>query len=133
MATSLLIWVLGTWLVGALVINLAHRSGAGQLARQVNITAEGHLIGEIAAFMFHIGIPFVAVIVGALGLDVMVLGNVQPNTLLGFRATGMGAWPGHRHRHCVISGAGAVADVAWRIAGNHGQVVLEHGLAQRRL
>ena len=79
-------WVVGTWLIGVIVVNTATRSGAGQLARQIRSTVEGQLIGELAAFMFHIGFPFVAVIVGVLGLDVMALGNAQPSALLGFAA-----------------------------------------------
>ena len=84
MFIHLLIWVLGTWLIGTILINLAHRSGAGQLARQVNTTPQGQVLGEVAAFVFHIGIPFLAIIVGVLGLDLMALGRAQPTALLGF-------------------------------------------------
>jgi len=86
MAISLVVWVIGTWLIGILILNAAHRSGAGRLAQQVRTTDEGHLIGEVAIFFFHIGIPFVAIIVGVLGTDLMALGNALPNTVLGFAA-----------------------------------------------
>jgi hypothetical protein len=83
---QLAIWVLGTLLIGLAVRHIAHNSGAGQLAHLAQATAAGHLLSEVVSFLFHVGIPFVALIVGALGLDHMMLGQAQPNTLLGFTA-----------------------------------------------
>ena len=81
---QLLVWVLGSLLIGLLALTFAHKSGAGQIARQMQTTASGHLLSEVAAFIFHIGIPFLALILGVLGLDHMALGQAQPDAVFGF-------------------------------------------------
>ena len=83
---QLLVWVLGSLLIGLVTLNIAYTSGAGQIAKLTQATPSGHLLSEIAAFIFHVGIPFVALIVGVLGLDHMALGQAQPNAILGFTA-----------------------------------------------
>ena len=69
---QLLVWVLGSLLIGRLALTHATQSSTS------------HLLGEVAAFIFHIGIPFIALIVGVLGLDHMALGQAQTNAIFGF-------------------------------------------------
>jgi hypothetical protein len=83
---NLLLWVLGTWLIGFAALNVTHKSGAGQIAKLTQATASGLLLAEVAAFIFYVGIPFVALILGVLGLDHMALGQAQPDAVVGFTA-----------------------------------------------
>ncbi|NJM42281.1 MAG: hypothetical protein HC853_16860, partial [Anaerolineae bacterium] len=123
---QLLGWVLITLLIGLAALQIAYKSGAGQLARLTQTTASGHLLGELAAFAFHVGIPFVALIFGALGLDHMALGQVQPNTLLGFtpfewlRGTGI-----------TLATALFVLGVIWLMARFPSPVLTGEGLGVR--
>ena len=81
---QIILWVVGTGLIGLAALNVAHKSGGGQIAKLAQDTASGHLTGELAAFVFYVGIPFVALIIGVLGLDHMALGLAHTDTFLGF-------------------------------------------------
>ena len=90
-------WVIGSLLIGLVALHIAHKSGGGQLVRLAQTTLSGHLLAELAAFVFYVGIPFVALIGGIINLNTMTLGQAQPNALLGFnllewlRSTGIAA------------------------------------------
>ena len=71
---QIILWVVGTGLIGLAAVNIAHKSRVG------------HLTEELAAFVFYVGTPFIALIIGVLGLDHMALGLAQPGAILGFTA-----------------------------------------------
>ncbi len=81
---NLLLWVLGTWLIGFVALHIAYKSNAGQIAKRLRATASGHVLAEVMAFIFYVGIPFAALIFGVLGLDHMALGQAQPAAVIGF-------------------------------------------------
>ena len=76
-AFPLLVWVAVTLVVGMLAAQLAHRN------LDVRNMANS-LVGEIMLFAYMIGIPFVALILGVVGQDLMGLGRSRPDAILGF-------------------------------------------------
>jgi hypothetical protein len=69
---QLLLWVLAVFAVGCIGLALAKRASRGR--GSLWDTAIGGITAEVLLFAFYIGLPFIAVIVGALSLDLMGLG-----------------------------------------------------------
>lgn len=78
----------GSLLLGTAIVNVAHRSGAGRLAQLARASAGG-LLYEFSLFTFCVGLPFVALILGLLGVDALALGRLRADAWLGFAP---GAW-----------------------------------------
>jgi hypothetical protein len=69
---QLLLWVLAAFAISCMGLVAAERAshGSGSLWD----TAIGSITAEVLLFAFHIGLPFIAVIAGALSLDLLGLG-----------------------------------------------------------
>lgn len=69
---QLLLWVLGAFVIGCIGLMAAERASHGK--GSLWDTAIGGITAEVMLFAFYIGLPFGAVIAGALSLDLMGLG-----------------------------------------------------------
>lgn len=69
---QLLLWVLAAFAIGCIGLLAAERASRGQ--GSLWDTAIGSITAEIALFAFAIGLPFAAVIAGALSIDLLGLG-----------------------------------------------------------
>ena len=76
-ALPLLVWVAATLLFGIIAAQVAQHS------LNMRTMAQG-VVGELLLFMYMIGIPFVALILGVVGQDLMGLGRPRPDAILGF-------------------------------------------------
>lgn len=84
---QLLLWVTGSFVVGLIVTALAHRSGDGRRNRTLIASELGSVIAEVAIFLYYIGLPFLALTVGVVGVDLLGLGAIaveEAATLAGF-------------------------------------------------
>jgi hypothetical protein len=83
---ELLLWTLISLLCGILVVNAAYRAQGGRLIEMLESSTAGMLVRELALFAFMVGIPFLTLISGASGLDLMALGTdiASPDAVLGF-------------------------------------------------
>ena len=68
---QLLLWVALSIVVG-LIACIAYRARG---ERYWHEDATGTLVGEVALFVYHVGLPFVALIVGSISLDLLGLGT----------------------------------------------------------
>jgi hypothetical protein len=69
---QLLLWVLAAFAIGCIGLIAAERASRG--GSSLWDTAIGSISAEIALFAFYIGLPFAAVIAGALSIDLLGLG-----------------------------------------------------------
>lgn len=69
---QLLLWVLAAFATGCIALLAVERASRGQ--GSLWDTAIGSISAEIALFVFTIGLPFAAVIAGALSIDLMGFG-----------------------------------------------------------
>lgn len=69
---QLLLWVLAAFVIGCIGVIAAERASRGQ--GSLWDTAIGSISAEIALFAFNIGLPFAAVIAGALSTDLLGFG-----------------------------------------------------------
>ena len=76
-ALPLLIWVAVTLVIGAVAAQLAQRN------LDLRNIADS-LVGELLLSIYMIGIPFVALILGVVGQDLIGLGRSRPDSALGF-------------------------------------------------
>ena len=97
---------LGSVLLGVAVVNVSHRSGSGRIAQLARARAGG-LVGELALFSFSVGLPFVALILGLVGVDLLALGRMRPDTWMGFAPS---AWVTG-----TLAAAGATASALFMI------------------
>ncbi|MFC1465385.1 MAG: hypothetical protein ACFLMY_11110 [Candidatus Brachytrichaceae bacterium NZ_4S206] len=84
---QLLLWVAGSFAAGLVIVAYVHRAGGGWRHRALAESELGGLIAEVAFFMYHIGLPFLALIAGALSVDLLGLGAIAVDgatTLAGF-------------------------------------------------
>lgn len=73
---QLLLWVAGSFVAGLVIVAYVHRAGGGWRHRALAESELGGLIAEVASFVYHIGLPFLALIVGALSVDLLGLGAI---------------------------------------------------------
>jgi hypothetical protein len=71
---ELFIWTGISLLFGIVVTNAAYRAQGGRIVQLAEETATGALLREAGLFVYMLAIPFVALISGAVRLDVMALG-----------------------------------------------------------
>jgi hypothetical protein len=69
---ELLLWVIASFAIGLLALAATERASRGK--GSLWDTAIGGITAEVALFAYYIGMPFAAVITGALSLDLMGLG-----------------------------------------------------------
>lgn len=69
---QLLLWVLGTFAIGCIGLIAANSASRGR--GSLSDTTIGGITAEVSQFVFYIGLPFAAVITGALSLDLLGLG-----------------------------------------------------------
>jgi hypothetical protein len=81
---ALPLWVAATLLIGYATLQVAYHSGAGRIQHLVQTNPVWHVLAELAAFVFHIGLPFLALISGVIGLDLIALGMPHVDAVLGF-------------------------------------------------
>jgi len=83
---QLLLWVAGSVVTGLAVSAFVHRI-SGRRRWVLGESELGELVAEVAAFLYYIGWPFLALIGGALSLDLLGLGRIGVEgapTLAGF-------------------------------------------------
>jgi len=108
---QLLLWVAGSIGIGAMAVAFVHRISGGWRRRALAESELGGLLAEVAIFVYCIGWPFLALISGALGVDLLGLGKIGIEgtpTLAGFA-------PRDWVRSSTIAGlaAGFVLIVLW--------------------
>ncbi len=84
---QLALWVAGSFAIGLAAVAAVHRSGAGRLRHALAESELGSIFIEVALFTYCIGLPFGALITGALGVDLFGLGAIaveNASTLGGF-------------------------------------------------
>lgn len=84
---QLALWVAGSFAIGLAAVAAVHRSGAGRLRHALAESDLGSVFVEVALFIYYIGLPFGALIAGALGVDLFGLGAIaveSASTLAGF-------------------------------------------------
>ena len=83
---ELLIWTGLSLLLGIVAVNAAYRAQSGRFIQYVEETTTGALLRELALFAFMVGVPFLALIAGSSGVDLMALGKdlTGPDNILGF-------------------------------------------------
>lgn len=84
---QLLLWVVGAFAIGLAAVAYVYRSGGGWRHQALVESELGGLIVEVTLFVYHIGLPFLALIGGALSLDLLGLGTIAVEgvpTLVGF-------------------------------------------------
>jgi hypothetical protein len=72
--TELLLWTLMVLIFSTLILNAIYRLENGRLLKLAESSAFGALAREAGVFVLMVGIPFVALITGAAGLDLMAMG-----------------------------------------------------------
>jgi len=84
--TELIIWSAINLLLCIVVVNAVYRVRQGQLIDYVDSSTPGILLREVGLFIVMIGIPFITLISGAAGLDLLALGAdlSAPNPIAGF-------------------------------------------------
>ncbi|BCX02535.1 MAG: hypothetical protein KatS3mg053_0473 [Candidatus Roseilinea sp.] len=73
---QLLLWVAGSLGIGLATVTYVYRSGGGWRHRALAESELGGLLIEVALFLYHIGLPFLALISGALSVDLLGLGVI---------------------------------------------------------
>jgi hypothetical protein len=83
---ELLLWLILSLLLSIVAVNAAYRLEGGRLLQLTEESAMGVLAREFGYFFVMVGIPFVALITGASGLDLMALGAdlAKPGHIAGF-------------------------------------------------
>ncbi|MCS6848352.1 MAG: hypothetical protein RMN52_11655 [Anaerolineae bacterium] len=84
---QLLLWVAGSFAIGPAAVAYVYRSGGGWRHQALVESDLGGMVVEVALFMYHIGLPFLALIGGALSVDLLGLGAIAVEgapTLAGF-------------------------------------------------
>ena len=83
---ELLVLTVITLLLNTVALNALYRAWGGEWMRQFDETRWGPVLREVGAFGVMVGIPFLALIIGAAGRNVMALGAdlTDPNALAGF-------------------------------------------------
>ena len=83
---ELLVLILLTLLLNTVALNAIYRARGGEWLRLLDESRWGTLLRELGAFLVMVGIPFFALITGAVGMNVMALGAdlTDPNALAGF-------------------------------------------------
>jgi hypothetical protein len=86
---ALAVWTAINLLLGIVVVNAVYRVLQGRLIESAEGSAPGVLLRELGLFIFMVGIPFVALISGASGLDLMALSADinEPANIAGFTFT----------------------------------------------
>lgn len=84
--TELLIWTAINLLLCIVVVNAVYRVRQGRLVESMDGSAPGALLREASLFIMMVGIPFLSLISGAAGLDLLALGADlgAPNQIAGF-------------------------------------------------
>lgn len=72
---QLILWVIGSVALGTAVTAYLHRAGNAWRYRALIESDLGAAASEVAAFMFYVGLPFLALIAGAVSLDLLGLGS----------------------------------------------------------
>ncbi|MCL5997956.1 MAG: hypothetical protein M1546_18170 [Chloroflexi bacterium] len=83
---ELLLWTGISLLFGIVIVNAAYRAQGGRFISFMETSTTGLLVREVALFAFTVGIPFITLISGAAGLDLMALGAdlASPDAIFGF-------------------------------------------------
>ncbi|MCL6510843.1 MAG: hypothetical protein K6U78_09155 [Anaerolineae bacterium] len=84
---QLLLWVAGSVGIGLAATAYIHHIGGGWRRQALAESELGGLLTEVAIFLYCIGWPFLALISGALGVDLLGLGKIGVEgtpTLVGF-------------------------------------------------
>lgn len=71
----LILWVIGSVALGTSVTAYLHRAGHAWRYRALIESDLGAAVAEVASFVFYIGLPFLALITGAVSLDLLGLGS----------------------------------------------------------
>ena len=96
---ELLAWLLISLLLGIVAVNVIYRREGGRWLLMAEESTLWALAREAGYFMLMVGIPFIALITGAVGVDLMALGGdlATPGRIFGFtfadwvRGTGVAA------------------------------------------
>jgi hypothetical protein len=83
---QLLVWTILSLLLRTVAVNILYRAQGGRILLSFDESLSGVLARETALFIAMIGIPFVALVTGASGLDLMALGAdlSDPANIIGF-------------------------------------------------
>ncbi|PJF47917.1 MAG: hypothetical protein CUN48_06090 [Candidatus Thermofonsia Clade 3 bacterium] len=84
---QLALWVAGSFAVGLAAVAAVYRFGGARLRRALVESELGSVFVEVVRFSYYIGLPFGALITGALSVDLLGLGAIaveDASTLAGF-------------------------------------------------
>jgi hypothetical protein len=91
---ELLVYTLITLLLNTVLLNAIYRRRDGEWLRLLDESRWGWLMREMGAFLVMVGIPFFALITGAVGVNGMALGAdlTDPSALAGFTFANWVRW-----------------------------------------
>lgn len=72
---QLLLWVACSFGIGLVATVWLHRAGDSRRREAFETSDAGMLVTEVASFLYKVGLPFLALIAGALSLDLIGLGT----------------------------------------------------------
>ncbi len=90
---KLLLWVAGSFGIGLATVAYVHHSSGGWRRQALVESESGGLIIEVALFLYHIGLPFLALIGGALSFKMLTpeeITAILPHALSGVDLLGLG-------------------------------------------